>query len=176
VGELVKKLNELGLRENTLVMFSGDNGTQAVVTEMRDGREIHGGKGTMKDTGSWVPLLASWPGVITPGSVYDGLVDFTDIMPACLELAGATPPAGIDGVSFAPQLLGRPGKPREWVHSLYVDKYFVRDARWKLRENGELYDVRNSPYDETMVKPESETPDSKAARDRLGAVLRKLHP
>lgn len=176
VGEVVKKLTELGLRENTLILFSGDNGTEGVTTEMRDGREIHGGKGAMLDTGSWVPLLANWPGVIAAGSVYAGLVDFTDLMPTCLELAGAGSPPGLDGVSFAPQLQGRPGRLRAWVHSLYVDKYFVRDERWKLRENGQLFDVRNSPAAETLVTPESDTPDSQAARARLQAVLDQLHP
>jgi arylsulfatase A-like enzyme len=176
VGEVVKKLEELGLRENTLIMFSGDNGTHSVTTEMRDGRAIPGGKGSLKDTGSWVPLLASWPGVIQAGAVYSGLVDFSDIMPTCLEVAGAPPPKGLDGVSFAPQLQGQPGHPRAWVHSLYVDKYFVREAKWKLRENGELYDVSQSPYAETLVKPESDTPESKAARVRLQATLDALHP
>jgi len=143
---------------------------------MRDGREVQGSKGTMKDTGSWVPLLASWPGVIAAGSVYRGLVDFTDLMPTCLELAGARVPPGLDGVSFAPQLQGQPGRPRAWVHALYVDQYFVRDDRWKLRENGNLYDISNSPYDEKLVAPGQDTADAKAARERLGAVLRKLHP
>lgn len=177
VGEVLKKLTDLGLRDNTLVFFSGDNGTnKPITTVMRDGREIPGGKGSMLDTGSQVPLLANWPGVIKPGSVDDNLVDYTDIMPTCLELAGATLPKGIDGISFASQLEGKPGKTREWVHSLFVDKYFVRDAKWKLRENGRLYDVSSAPYAETQVNPESDTPESKAARDRLQAVLDKLHP
>ena len=177
VGEILKKLTDLGLRENTLVIFSGDNGTwKPITTQMNDGREIKGGKGSMLDTGSWVPLLANWPGVIKAGAVNTNLVDFTDIMPTCLELAGAKTPDGIDGISFAPQLRGRSGTPREWTHSLYVDKYFVRDAKWKLRENGELYDVSNSPSAETLMKPESDTPGSKAARVRLQAIMDKLHP
>ncbi|MCX6895483.1 MAG: hypothetical protein NTZ16_08320, partial [Verrucomicrobia bacterium] len=100
----------------------------------------------------------------------------TDILPTCLELAGATPAAGADGISFAPQLQGRPGSPRTWTHSLYVDKYFVRDARWKLHENGDLEDVSNSPYEETLVPPANDTPESKAARARLQAVMNQLHP
>ncbi|MFA6173636.1 MAG: sulfatase-like hydrolase/transferase [Kiritimatiellales bacterium] len=177
VGEVLSKLTELGLRENTLVVFTGDNGThRAITTEMRDGREIKGGKGMMTDTGSQVPLLAGWPGVIQAGSRYEGLVDFTDILPTCLELAGAKAPGGIDGISFAPQLSGKPGKVREWTHSLLVDKYFVRDAKWKLRENGRLYDVSKSPRDEIQVNPENDTPESKAARIRLQAVMDKLHP
>ncbi|MCX6895482.1 MAG: sulfatase-like hydrolase/transferase, partial [Verrucomicrobia bacterium] len=84
VGEVLKKLDDLGLRGNTLVFFSGDNGTaRPITTVMRDGREIKGGKGNLTDTGSWVPLLASWPGVIKPGTTCDGLVDFTDILPTC---------------------------------------------------------------------------------------------
>lgn len=176
VGELVKKLDELGLRRNTLVLFSGDNGTQAVVTEMRDGREVHGRKGSLLDTGSRVPLLANWPGVIRAGSRYEGLVDFTDLAPTCLELAGAPVPGNMDGVSFAPQLRGEPGRPREWVHTLYKDCWFVRDAKWKLRENGQLYDIGPAPYEEKLIAPEDDTPESKTARARLGAVMRQLHP
>jgi arylsulfatase A len=108
--------------------------------------------------------------------VYDGLIDFTDILPTCLELAGAKAPDGIDGISFAPQLRGQPGTPREWTHSLLVDKYFVRDSKWKLRETGRLFDVSQSPYDEIQVNPENDTPESKAARIRLQAVMDKLHP
>lgn len=177
VGEVLKKLAELGMSETTLVMFAGDNGTHSeMTTEMRDGRNIRGGKASLKDTGSWVPLLAEWPGVIKPGTVDDNMVDFTDILPTCLELAGKSAPDGIDGISFAPQLRGQPGIPREWVHSLFKDQYFVRDKKWKLRENGDLYDVSNSPYDEKLMVPGSGTPDSRAARARLQSVLDTLHP
>jgi arylsulfatase A-like enzyme len=177
VGEIITKLTELGLRENTLVLFTADNGThRSFTTEMSDGREIKGGKGLLTDTGSQVPLLACWPAVIKAGAVYDGLIDFTDILPTCLELAGAKAPDGIDGISFAPQLRGQPGTPREWTHSLLVDKYFVRDSKWKLRETGRLFDVSQSPYDEIQVNPENDTPESKAARIRLQAVMDKLHP
>lgn len=177
VGEVLKKLAELGLSENTLVLFSGDNGTHSeMLTEMRDGRNIKGGKASLRDTGSWVPLLAEWPGVIKPGSVDDNMVDFTDIMPTCLELAGVGTPKGIDGISFAWQLRGLSGTPREWIHSLLREQYFVRDARWKMRENGELYDIGGSPYVETLVLPENDSADSKAARTRLQGILDKLHP
>jgi len=176
-GEILKKLDDLGMRENTLVIFAGDNGTPPwLVTQMKDGRKVSFGKATMKDTGSWVPCLASWPGVIAPGSVYDGLVDFSDIMPTCLQLAGVEPPTGLDGVSFAPQLEGRPGHPREWIHSLYGEKYFLRNARWKLRENGELFDMNDAPYEEKLVPPDRDTPESQAARKQLQSAMDSLHP
>jgi hypothetical protein len=56
-----------------------------------------------------------------------------------------------------------------------VDKYFVRDAKWKLRENGDLYDVTGAPYVEKLVPATEDTAESKAARDRLQVVLEKLH-
>lgn len=176
IGELVRKLEELGLRDNTLIFFAGDNGTAGVATEMQDGRTILPGKASLKDTGSRVPLIANWPAAIAPGTTYAGLVDFTDIMPSCLELAGARAPEGIDGVSFAPQLLGRPGKPREWVHVLHVDQYFVRDGKYKLRGDGTLYDITQAPQTETQIPPEKDTEESKAARQRLQAVAEQLHP
>jgi arylsulfatase A len=176
VGELLERLTSLGLRNNTLVMFAGDNGSYGVTTQMRDGREVTAGKGSPADTGAWVPLLASWPGVVPAGSVYDGMVDFTDIMPTCLEVAGAAKTVGLDGVSFAPQLRGKSGKPREWVFVLGSARWYAREAKWKLRENGQLFDVSNSPYAETLVLPRSATPESRAARARLQAVLDKLHP
>ena len=177
VGKILAKLEELGLRENTLVLFAGDNGTPNwIVTQMKDGRKIPFGKATMKETGSWVPLIASWPAVIRSGSVYEGLVDFSDILPTCLSVAGVPLPGDINGVSFAPVLEGTGESPREWVHCLYNKDYFVRNAGWKLRENGELYDMSDAPYSEELVKPDDDTPESKAAREALGAVAAKLHP
>lgn len=177
VGELVEKLAALGLRENTLVMFSGDNGSHPTKTTlMRDGREIKGGKGSPADTGAWVPLIASWPAAVRAGSTYAGPVDFTDLLPTCLELAGGARPQGIDGMSFAPQLCGRPGAPREWVFVLGGDRWYVRDARWKLRNSGELLDVSGSPAAEKPVPSEGGTSESKAARERLQAALDRLNP
>ena len=177
VGKILAKLEELGLRENTLVLFAGDNGTPPwVVTQMKNGRNIPFGKGTMKETGSWVPLIASWPAMIQLGAIYDGVVDFSDILPTCLSVAGVQLPNDINGMSFAPVLEGNGKSPREWVHSLYNKEYFVRNAGWKLRENGELYDMSDAPYSEKLVKPEDDTPESKAAREALAAVAAKLHP
>jgi arylsulfatase A len=176
VGEITRKIDELGMGKNTIIMFSGDNGTyKGVVTVMRDGRTIRGGKATMQDTGSWVPLIARWTGTVPAKSTYDGLVDFTDILPTCMELAGGKATGKLDGQSFAPQLMGKAGMPREWIYVHWVKEYFVRDARYRLHENGHLFDISESPYVERRIMPDQETPQSKMARERLGAVLRKLH-
>ena len=174
VGELVGKVEQLGMADNTLILFAGDNGTKNTITEMSDGRTIEGGKGLMTDTGSWVPLIAAWPGTTPPGSVCEDLVDFTDMMPTCLELAAARSPDGMDGVSFAPQLRGRRGKPRQWIYVQYRDRRFVRSDRWKLRETGELYDVADSPLSEWLVLDGG--PQAADAKKRLQAVLDRLRP
>jgi arylsulfatase A-like enzyme len=177
VGEIVKQVEELGMRDDTLIVFAGDNGTPPwIVTEMRDGRRVKFGKGTMLDTGSWVPLIARWPGRIAPQSRTGQLVDFTDLMPTLIELAGGEPPPGLDGISFVSRLLGRSGRTREWVHVRYVDKAFVRDAQWKLRETGELFDVRGAPYVESLILPSQDTAASLEARRRLQPVLHSLLP
>jgi arylsulfatase A-like enzyme len=103
-------------------------------------------------------------------------VDFTDLMPTLIELAGGEPPPGLDGISFVSRLLGRSGRTREWVHVRYVDKAFVRDAQWKLRETGELFDVRGAPYVESLILPSQDTAASLEARRRLQPVLLSLLP
>ena len=114
IGQVVDKLDEQGLRDNTLVIVMGDNGTKEPFTHiLPDGTLYPGGKGGNKDNGLHVPLIFSWPGEI-PGSennqirTYDGLVDVTDIYPTILEATGIPIPNrnGIDGISFWPQILG----------------------------------------------------------------------
>ena len=69
VGKVLDKLDALGIRSNTLVFYAGDNGTQmGISTLMADGTQILGGKGLSTDAGTRVPLMVSWPGVISPGT------------------------------------------------------------------------------------------------------------
>jgi arylsulfatase A-like enzyme len=103
------------------------------------------------------------------------LVDFSDVMPTLLELAGTPPQTALDGMSFASVLRGEAASSREWVHSFFKGEWFVRDARWKLRENGDLYNVSASPGQETRVDPSSDTDASRAARSRLQAIAAALH-
>ena len=83
------------------------------------------------------------------------------------------PNAGIDGRSFAPRLSGEQGAPREWIHTQLRTQYFARDKKWKLRENGELYDISQSPFEEKLVK--AQDGEAAVARKRLQAVLDQLH-
>jgi arylsulfatase A len=190
VGELVAELERLGLRERTLIVFSGDNGTDigrgpATI----GGRSIHGGKRDMWEGGALVPLIASWKGTLPAGRAVRDLVSFTDLLPTFSEMAGAQLPPSVtfDGRSFAPQLRGEKGTPREWVFVQYfansdrgqnrpAGMWYVRDDGWKLNSNGELFDMHDAPFVEQPVTVGATEAEPVAARKRLEAVLAELNP
>ena len=179
VGRIVRKVDELDLSENTLVIFTGDNGTNRnIKTKMSNGQVIQGDKGNTTDAGTRVPLIAHWPGVVPAGKLCHDLVDFSDFVPTFTELSGASPLEGmiLDGQSFLSQLRGKKGKSREWIFCHYDPKWlgrkeavrFVRDKRWKLYDNGDLFDV---PADTLEKNPNPVSREAASARKRLQAVL-----
>jgi len=179
VGRIVSKLDALGLRESTLLLFTGDNGTGRAITSQMPGGTIRGGKSLTIDTGTHVPLIANWKGAVPAGRVCDDLVDFSDFFPTLAEAAGAALPENvtIDGRSFLPQLHGRKGNPRQWLLCHYVSrrgrgfKRFVRDKQWKLYHTGELFDVQADPLEKSPI-PQGEGGEQAAdARRRFQAVL-----
>lgn len=124
VGKLVAELDALKLREQTVIVFTGDNGSVGQGTI--NGRAVDGGKHTMLEGGSRVPLIVNWPGTTPSRVVRKDLVDFSGMLPTFVELGGGTLPAGItiDGRSFAPQIHGQKGSPREWVYiQLGTERY-----------------------------------------------------
>ena len=178
VGELIAALEKLGLRDKTLVLFSGDNGTAVGYPSPVRGRMINGAKASMLEGGSRVPLIASWPGVTPAGRVSGDIISFADQLPTFAGLAGAQLPQGvkIDGVSYAAQLRGGKGAPREWAYVQLGAKWFVREQGWKMNEKGELFDMSDAPFVEKPVAASADTEASKAARQRLTAALARLSP
>lgn len=178
VGALMAELEKLGLREKTLVLFSGDNGTAAGYPSPVRGRMVNGWKSTMFEGGSRVPYIASWPGVTPAGRVSQDIVSFADQLPTFAELTGAKLPDGvkIDGRSLAPQLRGEKGTPREWAYVQLGSRWFVREPGFKMNEKGELFDMSDAPFVEKPVAPANDTGLSKAARARLTSVLAELNP
>ena len=82
----------------------------------------------------------------------------------------------IDGQSFAPQLLGQPGQPRDWAFVQLARMWYVRNAGWKLNEKGELYDMSDAPFGEKLVPSDTTDATAVAARRVLQAALDKLNP
>ncbi|NLE37366.1 MAG: sulfatase-like hydrolase/transferase, partial [Pirellulaceae bacterium] len=187
VGKIVAKLEGLGLSENTLVLFLGDNGTDRPIVSMLNGREVAGGKGQTTDAGTHVPMIAYWPGTIRPGQVRTDLVDTTDFLPTICEAAGVDVPddlaidgRAIDGRSFLPQLLGKKGDPRQWIYCWYSKqgqpaqaRQFARNARFKLYASGRFFDVANDPLEQNDLSGKTLDDEAARARETLQKVLDK---
>ena len=171
VGKIAAELDKLKLRENTLIVFTGDNGSVPVGTV--NGRPVDGHKATVLEGGSRVPLIANWPGTTPAGVVRKDLTDFTDLLPTFAALAGASLPTDrkIDGHSLAPQLRGEPGQPREWAYVHLRDERYVRSERWKLTGDGKLFDMKDAPYQQIPVPGDTADADAKVARAKLQAAL-----
>jgi arylsulfatase A len=178
VGAIVAELDALGLREKTLVIFTGDNGTSRLYPSTVRGRMLSGHKGTMLEGGAREPFFASWPGVIPAGKVSSDIISFADMLPTFVDLAGGKLPAGFkyDGVSFAPQLRGQAGTPRKYAFVQLGRNWYVCERGFKMNEAFELFDLSDAPFVEKPVAASADTPASKAARARLTAVLKELNP
>jgi arylsulfatase A len=120
-----------------------------------------------------VPLIVNWPGTTPAGKVNNDLTDFSDFFATFAELAGAANPEGvrIDGQSFAPQIRGEKGTPREWVYVELNGKSYARDARYKLTRRGAMFDLKNAPFEEVEVDPATEDAGAKSSRKALRVVL-----
>ncbi len=180
IGKLVAELERLKLREKTLLVFCGDNGTAKVraARATRGGRPLLGSKGSMQEGGGLVPLIASWPGTTAAGQVSAQLIDSSDFFPTFAELAGAALPAKkiVDGHSFAAQLRGEKGAPRAWIFNQLARQWYVREAGWKLDQAGQLFDMAEAPFAERLVSGAALAGPAAAARDRLQAALARLNP
>ncbi|MDG2012116.1 MAG: sulfatase-like hydrolase/transferase, partial [Pirellulaceae bacterium] len=141
VGRLVNAVDGLGLSDNTIILFCADNGTHGPVTSIwgENRTKIKGGKMTMTDRGSRVPLIASWPGKIVPGTQSNDLVEMADFLPTFLEIASAPQPVQrVHGESFLPQLLNKKASSKQWVHIEYKNDRQIRTKEWIYTGKGEL--------------------------------------
>ncbi len=166
VGRIVDALDEAGLASRTLVLFTSDNGTPPEVAVRFRGVDRTGEKGRASEAGMRVPLVARWPGRVPAGRTVDDLVDFSDFLPTFTELGGATLPASriVDGVSFASVLTGDGKSGRQWAFSQVRDRTCIRVARYKLYDNGRLFDVVSDPAES----------DNLIAREDLVGITRRL--
>ena len=164
VGKVVDALSDHGLLENTLILVTADNGTNASIrSRLADGTEIKGGKGVPKFYGTHVPLVAYWERVTPSGEVSDALVDFTDFFPTLASLAAIDLPEpwGIEGVSFAPTLRGQVNpSARTWIYTHYDPRWgrwsdsrirFATNRRYKLDSRGRLFDFVDDPLEASPV-------------------------
>jgi arylsulfatase A len=180
VGKLVAKLDELKLRENTLILFLGDNGTGVQITSQFGDQMIKGAKGSTIAAGMHVPLIASWPGTVPQGKVNGDLIDSTDFLPTICEAAGAKMPdkVTIDGKTFLPQLRGEKGNPRSWFYCWYArdggaeaTHEFAATKQYKLYRTGAMYDYQADPMEKNALAMEKLSKEAAAARRLLQSAL-----
>ena len=180
VGKLLSTLESMKLRENTLIVFMGDNGTANAYADRSSiqGKALSGKKGTLLECGSLVPTIASWPAVIKSGQINADLIDSSDLLPTFAAVSGAQLPTKnvLDGRSFLPQLQGKKGNSKEYIYMELGNKWYVRNAKWKLNRQGELFDMSNAPFEEKLVVDYANNVEANAAYARLQTVLKELAP
>jgi arylsulfatase A len=176
VGRMLQTLDDLGLSEHTLVIFTSDNGTPDEFISMMGDTPVRGGKGRLVAPGGRVPFLARWPGTVPAGRVTDELTDSTDLRPTLAEIAGVDPGPDriLDGKSLVAMLRGEGGGVREWVYVQLHDQHVIRDRRWKLRSDGKLTDLESDPEERSPLAEGEGGEVAQAARERLAAALASL--
>lgn len=193
VGRLVAALDKAGIRDNTIIVFTTDNGTGGM-SNQRLAHLVRGGKTKMSEqNGTAMPFIVNCPGTVPEGVETDALIDFSDLLPTFTELGGGSLPAGriVDGKSFAPLILGKTKEgSRDWILSmgggpaklqdgrvqpaLKYDDRVIRDQRYKLWINTsgkpvKLYDLKNDPWEEHNLI-DSDNPQTQAALKQLSAI------
>jgi len=165
VGRIMDQLQALGLDDNTLVIFSSDNGpTYAGGSDagfFESAGPLRGLKGSVWEGGIRVPFIARWPGRIQPGTKSDHVCAFWDFMPTCAELLGEQPPTGIDGVSILPTLLGRSEQQRKhrYLYWELDNQQAVRMDDWKAirlqpAQNIQLFNLKTDLSEQKDVAAE----------------------
>ena len=179
VGTVMETLDELGIAQKTMLVFTCDNGSAA--SGRLSGQAYPKGKGKVANWGANVPFIVRAPFLTgtNVGRASDDLIDFTDVYPTLVELAGAKMPgrSALDGRSFLGLIDGtaRAQDKRTWIYSQLGNGRMVRDQRFLLDDRGDLYDLEADPLQEESLA-ESADPEVSAARERLGKVLAGTPP
>ncbi|MEN8254849.1 MAG: sulfatase-like hydrolase/transferase [Verrucomicrobiota bacterium] len=182
VGRIANEVEAQGLSEKTVILFTGDNGTDSPVVSLLNGREVAGGKSKTTDAGTRVPLIVHGPGFIKSGVIND-LIDFTDFLPTICELTDIDLTAErpvLDGRSFLPQLLGKEGNPRQYVYSWYSRsgkeeeaRVFARTHQYKLYRNGDFFDLQQDIDEEAPLAADSLNAEQNQQKATLQGVIDK---
>ena len=182
VGNLIAKIDELGLRDDTMILFYSDNGTDRRITSTLGRRQVQGGKALPIQAGIRVPLIVNWPGGEVSGRVVADLVDSTDFLPTLADLAGKPIPGEwdvVDGQSFAPRLIGGEPNPRSvaffwydprpgWDKMSYGRHIFALDHFYKFSLlDGQMYDISGLGMREKALDMSNLPADAKEARAKL---------
>ena len=189
VGQIVAQLEKSGVLENTLLIFTGDNGTDKPIVTSWNGMKVAGGKGSMTDAGTRVPLIASWPaGIKQPGRVVDDLVEFSDLMPTLCEVTGANLPSNYpgDGSSIVPVLQDNASvRKKDWIYIWYSrsghsdrGQVMVRNNQYSLLAKTDGSNARltryKGPFDSEKLEDSTLSETERASKEQFEATLARL--
>ncbi len=179
IGKVMKKVEDAGIADNTLIIFTGDNGTNVKIVSEWDKQKIRGDKGSPREWGIHVPFIAYWKNHIKPGQTNNNLIDFTDVLPTFLQAAKRSLPDSFhcDGLSFYDQLVNKKNaKKRDWVFGWYYPKWarfknaiWIQDSThtWKLYKTGELYNLRKDIGEKHPISDKELSRSDKKTKEKL---------
>ncbi len=182
VGQIEQKLKAKNILDNTVVIFTADNGSHpTIVTETTSGKVV-GAKGNSINTGHHVPMIVSWPRMIKEGREYQGILDLADILPTLAAIAGVKPTDyESDGKSFLSVLEGsdRPVKSETFIHytphwgknDIYQNRW-VMDGSYKLYRDGRFYQTIDDPLENDDLMDLNA--EQQKIRRRFEAILQSM--
>ncbi|NND09336.1 MAG: sulfatase-like hydrolase/transferase [Saprospiraceae bacterium] len=177
VGRILDKLEELEIGENTLFIFTADNGTHPSIISHTKSGPVQGAKGNTIMAGTHVPMIASWPKYHKQGSVHSDLVSFSDFFPTFAGIVDRN--YEVDGKSFLSVIKGQGQSTRETAFVHYDPQWgarvnqfrnqFVQTIRYKLYQDGSMFDIVDDPLELTPLSPDDGR--TKHIRSKLQAAL-----
>lgn len=187
IDSVVEKVRADGLENNTVILFTSDNGTPAQIISRFNNQPLTGGMGATTMYGTHVPLIAYCPGSVTPG-VCTSFIDFTDFLPTVVGLANATVPATFvtDGVSFRNQLFEASLANRTYLYSYFFPhpeypsslvREYVQDTLYKYYDQGfGFYNLALDPFELHKINTTPLTTDQTRHITEFRRVIDSIHP
>jgi arylsulfatase A-like enzyme len=192
IGVIINKVQALGLTNNTVILYVGDNGSPVEIYSMFEGHLLRGGKGETTRIGTCVPFIAYSPGNVLSNFINNDLIDFTDFLPTIASLANIPKPLDygiLDGVDFAWQLYGNAGTARShvfchfdphpghghiarWAQTIQYKKY---DSLTNTNQRNRFYDIISDGAEFHAIPAKSRTPEEKKINKTFDALFRTMH-
>jgi arylsulfatase A-like enzyme len=191
VGKVRRKLENEGIADNTIIMFTSATQTDSRITSMWKGQTVTGTKTTTNKAGTNIPLLVYWPNHIIGGQKSKALVDFTDFLPTLAGVANVPVPTNygiLDGTTFYDNMMGTQGKNRKWVFCHWDNnplddvpvERFINDKIYKLYDtvgegNGKFYKISTDMYETHAIPDDSLTPEEVERKAYFRSILDTMH-
>ncbi len=191
VGKVIQKLQADGIADNTIILWTSATQTDSRITSMWQGQSVQGTKTNTFKAGTNIPLLAYWPNHISPAQTSNTLIDFTDFLPTLADIAHIPVPTNygiLDGTSFYDNMMGTPGRNRDWVFCQWDNnplddvpaERFINNRKYKLYDsvgqgNGRFYEIDNDMYEKNAIPDNALTPEQLQIKQYFRSILDTMH-